>query len=66
MLKITPIMKINPVILIVTTLSAVLLTSNVFAQPHPVGVPKFPSYQWTEVNPSASWAPRAGLQVVEL
>ena len=22
--------------------------------------------QWTEVNPNAEWAPRAGLQVVEL
>jgi len=28
--------------------------------------PDFRSYEWTEINPDARWAPRAGLQVVHL
>ena len=59
-------MKTKPVISTVAALAAVFFTSNVFAEPHPGGALNFPSYRWTEVNPSASWAPRAGLQVVEL
>jgi len=30
------------------------------------GLRDFESYEWTEVNPDAEWAPRAGLQAVRL
>ncbi len=30
------------------------------------GALDFGSYEWTEINPAADWAPRAGLQVVNL
>jgi hypothetical protein len=59
-------MKTKPIISLVTTLAAVLLNSNVSADPLSSGALNFPTHRWTEVNPSASWAPRAGLQVVEL
>ena len=34
-------------------------------EPHS-GLRDFSSYEWTEINPDADWAPRAGLQVVNL
>ena len=41
--------------------------TNLSAGGHPSGPPSWLNRsQWTEVNPDAEWAPRAGLQVVEL
>lgn len=51
----------------VAALSAVCLgAAPAEASGNGYGLRDFASYQWTEVNPDADWAPRAGLQVVQL
>ena len=47
-------------------LAAIFVNQPASAEPKSKSARNFPSYEWTEVNPSAAWSPRAGLQVVEL
>ncbi len=43
-----------------------LVPASAFHQGNKTGKPDFERYEWNEINDDAKWAPRAGLQVVEL
>lgn len=50
----------------ITSFLLCLTVTATFAAGRGGSGPDFGIYEWTEINPNATWAPRAGLQVVSL